>query len=150
MQIEVTGIGTVDYEEKELLNFREGLYGFEDLHRYLPVPMEESDRIFILQSIEEPLISFILMNPFMIMEDYEPQPTASDMKELGNPAMEDVSFYVICSLKADLKESTLNLKCPIAVNAINREAKQLILEDSPYQLRHRFGDYELLSGSKEG
>lgn len=150
MQIEVTGMGLVDYEEQELLYFQDGLYGFEDLHKYLPVPMEESDRIFVLQSIEEPLISFILMNPFMIMEDYDPQPTASDMKALGNPKIEDVSFYVICSLKSDFKESTLNLRCPIAVNAINREAKQLILEDSPYQLRHRFGDYELLKASKEG
>lgn len=150
MQIEVTGMGLVDYEEQELLYFQDGLYGFEDLHKYLPVPMEESDRIFVLQSIEEPLISFILMNPFMIMEDYDPQPTASDMKALGNPKIEDVSFYVICSLKSDFKESTLNLRCPIVVNAINREAKQLILEDSPYQLRHRFGDYELLKASKEG
>lgn len=150
MQIEVAGIGLIDYEENELLNFPDGLYGFEELHKYLPVPIEESDRIFVLQSIEEPLISFILVNPFMIMEDYEPKPTASDMKELGNPKMEDVSFYVICSLKSDIKESTLNLKCPIAVNALSREAKQLILEDSPYQLRHRFGDYEMESLLKEG
>lgn len=150
MQIEVTGVGPVDYEKEELLCFPEGLYGFEDLHQYLPVPMEESDRIFILQSVEEPLISFILMNPFMLLEDYDPKPTAEDMKCLGNPKLEDVSFYVICSLKSDLKESTLNLKCPIAVNALTREARQLILEDSPYQLRHRFGDYDVKSLSKEG
>lgn len=149
MQIEVADLGTVSYEEDELLYFKDGLYGFDELHKYLPVPLEESDRIFILQSIEEPLISFVLMNPFMLISDYEPNPSKEDMKDLGNPKMEDVSFYVICSLKADIKESTLNLKCPIAVNALTKNAKQLILEDGKYQLRHRFGDYDINSLSKE-
>ena len=35
MQIEVKGLGTVEYEEEELLVFEEGLYGFEHLHKYL-------------------------------------------------------------------------------------------------------------------
>ena len=67
MQIEVKGLGTVDYEEDELLVFEEGLYGFDHLHKYLPVPFEESDRIFILQSVEEPLISFVLMKLMMCL-----------------------------------------------------------------------------------
>lgn len=149
MQIEVAGLGLIDYEEDELLYFEEGLYGFDELHKYLPVPLEESDRIFILQNIEEPLISFVLMNPFMLISDYEPNPSKEDMIDLGNPKLEDISFYVICSLKADIKESTLNLKCPIAVNALTKNAKQLILEDGKYQLRHRFGDYDINSLSKE-
>lgn len=149
MQIEVADLGTVDYEEDELLYFKDGLYGFDDLHKYLPVPLEESDRIFVLQSIEEPMISFVLMNPFMFVSDYEPNPSKEDMEELDAPNIEDISFYVICSLKADIKESTLNLKCPIAVNALTKNAKQLILEDGKYQLRHRFGDYDINSLSKE-
>lgn len=142
MQIEVKGLGVVDYEEEELLVFDEGLYGFDDLHKYLPVPFDESDRIFILQSIEEPLISFVLMNPFMIAEDYNPIPIAADLKAIGNPKLDDVSFYVICSLKESLDKSTLNLKCPIIVNALNKKAKQIILDDSQYQLRHNLKDYE--------
>lgn len=149
MQIEVADLGTVDYEEDELLYFKDGLYGFDDLHKYLPVPLEESDRIFVLQSVEEPVISFVLMNPFMFVSDYEPNPSKEDMEELDAPNIEDISFYVICSLKADIQESTLNLKCPIAVNALTKNAKQLILEDGKYQLRHRFGDYDINGLSKE-
>ena len=120
MQIEVADLGTVNYEEDELLYF-----------------------------IEEPMISFVLINPFMFVSDYEPNPSKEDMEELVARNMEDISFYVICSLKADIKESTLNLKCPIAVNALTKNAKQLILEDGKYQLRHRFGDYDINSLSKE-
>lgn len=150
MQIEVSGLGVVDYQEEDLLYFKEGLYGFEELHKYLPVPLEESDRIFVLQSVEEPVISFILMNPFMILQDYNPLPSKADIAAIGNPGDEDISFYVICSLKADLSESTLNLKCPIAVNAINKEAKQLILQDSEYQLRHSFGECGISALTGEG
>lgn len=150
MQVEVSGLGVVEYDEEELLIFDEGLYGFDELHKYLPVPLEESDRIFVLQSIEEPLISFVLMNPFMLLEDYDPKPSDDDMADLGNPNIEDISFYVICSLKSEIKDSTLNLKCPIAVNAHNKKAKQLILEDDRYTLRHRFGDYEIQSIKREG
>ncbi len=142
MQIEVKGLGTVDYEEDELLVFEEGLYGFDHLHKYLPVPFEESDRIFILQSVEEPLISFVLMNPFMIIDDYNPFPFISDLNVIGNPDIDDVSFYVICSLKETLDKSTLNLKCPIIVNALNKKSGQIILDGSEYQLRHSLKDYE--------
>lgn len=142
MQIEINGLGLVDYEDDELLNFKEGLYGFDELHKYLPVPFEESDRIFILQSIEEPLISFVLMNPFMLVPDYAPAPQKSDIDFIGGPDIDDISFYVICSLKEKLEESTINLKCPIMVNALNKEAKQIILEDGKYQLKHNLKDYE--------
>ncbi len=142
MQIEVKGLGAVDYEEEELLVFDEGLYGFDDLHKYLPVPFDESDRIFILQSVEEPLISFVLMNPFMILDDYNPFPITADLNAIGNPDIDDVSFYVICSLKETLDKSTINLKCPIIVNALNKKSKQIILDDSKYQLRHNLKDYE--------
>ena len=150
MQVEISGLGNVTYDESELLYFKEGLYGFDDLHKYLPVPFEESDRIFILQSIEEPMISFVLMNPFMILDDYDPVLLDKDIEDLGNPSMDDISFYIICSLKSDIGESTLNLKCPIAVNATNKQAKQIILEDSKYQLRHRFKDYEIKNLLQEG
>ena len=61
---------------------------------------------------------------------------------IGNPDIDDVSFYVICSLKETLDKSTLNLKCPIIVNALNKKSGQIILDGSEYQLRHSLKDYE--------
>ena len=93
-----------------------------------------------LQSLEDESLSFILLNPFGIFPDYNPMLSESDLKELGADSEADISYYVISVIRDTPAESTVNLKAPLAVNALNRQAKQVILEQPEYTFRHTLGE----------
>ncbi|MCI9025550.1 MAG: flagellar assembly protein FliW [Dorea sp.] len=141
MNINAKYFGPVSYEEKELIHIINGLIGFESYNEYLPIPFQEGDDSLIsLQCLEDEDLSFILMNPFSICQDYSPELSDQELKELGAESADDISYYVISVIRESVAQSTVNLKAPLAVNAINRQAKQVILEQAEYTFRHALGD----------
>lgn len=141
MNINAKYFGPVSYEEKDLIHILNGLIGFESYTKYLPISFhEENDSLISLQSMEDESLSFIIMNPFGIFPDYAPVLSEQDLKELGADSTEDISYYVISVIRDSAAESTVNLKAPLVVNALNRKAKQIILEQPEYTFRHVLGD----------
>lgn len=139
MNINAKYFGEISYEENEIIHIINGLFGFEDYTRYLPLSFQEEDDFMLsLQNVDDETLSFILMNPFMIYPDYAPILSESDLKELGADSMDDLSFYVISVIREPIDTSTVNLKAPLVVNALNRKAKQVILEQPEYTFRHTF------------
>ncbi len=141
MEINAKYFGHVSYEENEKIHIINGLIGFESYTEYLPIPFhEDNDSLISLQSLEDETLSFILMNPFAIRSDYDPSPSENDLKELDVERAEDLSYYVICVIRDTVAESTVNLKAPLVVNARNRRARQVILDQAEYTFRHALGD----------
>ncbi len=141
MEINAKYFGHVSYEENEAIHIINGLIGFESYTEYLPIPFhEDNDSLISLQSLEDEALSFILMNPFGILSDYAPSLSASDLKELETESAEELSYYVICVIRDSVAESTVNLRAPLVVNARNRQARQVILEQTEYAFRHTLGD----------
>ncbi len=128
-------------EEEGTVCFEEGLFGFETCKKFLPVAVEkDSDAVLTLLSIDNEGLAFIIMNPFLLKEDYHPQVSEKELSSLGEADEQDYSWYVICTAHQPPEESTVNLRCPIVVNTRNRRAKQLILDNTEYTFRHRLGD----------
>lgn len=125
------------YNKEGVIVFQEGLFGFEDCTRFIPIAMEEdSDAIITLESLDDENISFIAMNPFMLVENYEPKLSEIDKEKLDFNNEDDLSFYVLAVVKKPTEESTVNLKCPIVVNAIKKKGVQVILDGDEYDFRH--------------
>lgn len=62
-----TDYGTVEYREEDLLIFRDGIFGFPKLTRYLLLRMnEDDDSILLMLSTEESKVVFVLINPFSL------------------------------------------------------------------------------------
>lgn len=125
------------FAREELIYFPEGLFGFEQYKNFLPLPVEEdSDALLCLQSTDDEDLSFVIMNPFYLMNGYEPVLSVRDYEKLGTDDITQISYYVICVVGKTPQDSTVNLKCPIAVNTVSRQAFQVILEAGGYQMRH--------------
>lgn len=125
------------------IEFEEGIFGFEQERKFLPVALEEgSDAIVYLQSAENEELSFIIMNPFLLKEDYNPVLAKEDYEKLGTSDEKDLSYYVLCVIGNSAKESTVNLKCPIVVNNVTRQARQVILNTNEYGFRHLLREFE--------
>lgn len=141
MHIETKHFGTMEYNVNKTVHFPDGLFGFESYKKYFPIPLDEdNDAIICLQSLDEKDVAFITMNPFLLSPDYHPEISDADRKALGNPKDEEISYYCICVLQDTLENSTINLKCPIAVNARTLMARQLILDQPEYNFRHYIKD----------
>lgn len=141
MNINAKYFGPVSYESKEAIHIINGLIGFESYTEYLPLSFhEEDDSLISLQCLDDEALSFILMNPFGIFPDYDPVLSSQELKELGAETIEDISYYVIAVIRDTVAESTVNLRAPLVVNALNRQAKQIILDQPEYTFRHTLGN----------
>ncbi len=130
-------------ENYDYIEFPDGLFGFEQSTKFIPLMVEEdSDAVLLLQNMENEELTFVVMNPFMLCEEYHPVLSAEDYAKLETTNDEELSFYVICVVKDDMEESTVNLKCPIVVNVITKKARQVILESKEYKFRHYLKEFK--------
>ncbi len=129
------------YDKQDLITFDEGIFGFEENKEYLPLQIDETDPNFIyLLSVDDENISFVLVNPFSVISQYNPILAKTDYKNLETENDDDLSFYCICVMSEDLGSSTVNLKCPIVVNVKTRKAVQVILQSDSYKFKHLLKD----------
>ena len=147
MKTETKYFGEIEYEPEELLHFSKGLFGFEEEHDFLLLPFSENGTLFSLQSVTTPLLSFVLMHPFTLDASYAPVLQPEELAELKVGKSEDLYYYVLCAVKKPVGDSTVNMKCPLAINPDTREALQVILEDSAWQMRHRLSAFEAQKGA---
>lgn len=138
MKINTPAFGEIEIDEKNVLDFTNGILGFEDLKKYIVLSNEDDDTVFYwLQSIEEPDISFVVTNPFLFISDYEFDIPESVVKQLELEKQEDLIVYSITVITENIKNATINLKGPVLVNSKNKKAKQIVLEGDEYPLKFK-------------
>ena len=129
--------GEVSYEQENVMTFPRGLYGFEDEKEYLMIPFKGGENVlFCLQSVRTPQLAFIMVDPFSFYPAYQPVFPEEDLRELGVEKSGDLFVYALCIVKEPVGESTVNLRCPIAINGDTCVGLQAVLEDDRYQMRH--------------
>lgn len=141
MKTETKYFGQVEYERDDLLTFPRGLFGFEDEQSFLLLPFEGDGTLLCLQSVATPQLAFILLDPFALDGGYAPALQPEELRELEAEKSEDLYYYTMCAVKSPVADSTVNLKCPVAVNGDTRKAAQVILEDNTYHMRHRLSEF---------
>ncbi|WP_330365068.1 flagellar assembly protein FliW [Oribacterium sp. NK2B42] len=143
LTLETKDYGTIEYEESDLIHFTDGLFGFNDLKDYIPLVLDENEdsTILLLQSIENTDIAFVIINPFTLDPDYNPVLSPEELSYLNVKSENDLSYYVICVLKNNHKENTVNMKAPIVINPDKRIGMQVILSQSEYGFRHKLSSF---------
>lgn len=133
--------GEIDYTKDELITFPKGLFGFEEEQSFLLLPFSNAGTLFSLQSVKTPDLAFTLMHPFSLRPDYAPMLQEEELKALNVEKSEDLYYYVMCTVKQPVPESTVNMKCPLAINPDTRRGMQVILDDA-WEMRHKLGEFE--------
>ncbi len=135
MEVKTKTLGTVQVEEKQIINFVNGLYGFEEYHRFAIIEAEYQP-FYWLQSLDESNLAFIIVDPFLIVNDYELDIDDDALSEIGIDSPEDVVLFAIITIPADGSAVTANLQGPIVINRKNNIALQVILSDSKWTTKH--------------
>lgn len=142
MKTETWYFGEIEYTKEELLTFPKGLFGFEDEKSFLLLPFSKEGVLLCLQSVQTPTLCFSLMHPFSLDAGYAPLLQAEELEALGVEKSEDLYYYVMCAVKEPVSDSSVNMKCPLAINPDTREGLQVILEDGDWEMRHKLSEFE--------
>ncbi|WP_430002345.1 flagellar assembly protein FliW [Metabacillus fastidiosus] len=128
--------GEISIEESEILKFEQGIPGFNDEKDFILIPLEQGSPFLILQSMQTVELGFVVVNPFQFTADYEFDLSESDKEILEIKSEKDVEVYTILTVKERFEETTANLQAPLIVNSKKNKAKQIILNDQKYPIKH--------------
>ncbi|MFD2214824.1 flagellar assembly protein FliW [Metabacillus endolithicus] len=129
--------GKIEVSEKDVIFFEHGIPGFLKEKHFFLLELEKDSPFLILQSKTTPELGFVLMSPFDFYKNYEFELLEQDKKHLTLNHEEDILVFTILTVKEPFEETTANLKAPLVINKSNNKAKQIILNDSNYETRHK-------------
>jgi flagellar assembly factor FliW len=117
--------GEMEYDEKHVLTFPQGLIGFEENRKFLIVHDEDSEPFRWLVSLDDEDLSFPLVE------------LSNDQTELFRKyfSQENVTLFAVVSIKPEIEDSTVNLKSPLVIESNNRTGHQVVLEDEKLNVR---------------
>lgn len=139
MLIDTRCFGKVDIADEKIVHFPEGLLGFEYLKDYTiiyDISNGERAKIAWLQSLKEPELALPVINPFDVMEDYNPTVDEELLKVLGDVTTENIVVLLVVTVPSDVTKTTANLKAPVIMNSDARLGAQIIVENKDYAIKY--------------
>ena len=135
MRIQTSRFGSVTLTDEDILEFPEGLLGFNQLRKFVLLD-DPDDEIFAwLQSCENAGIAFPVLEPELFQTTYEVQLSKSDLEAFGLKQQEGIRFFTIITIPEDPTQMTANLKAPVAIHLGQRRARQCVLQDNSLAIR---------------
>lgn len=129
MEVKTKANGIVNVEEKQLVTFPEGLLGFEKYTKFALIDSEYEPFIW-LQSTEESHLAFLMIDPFIICNDYEADIDDATLKSVGIESPEDIIIMTLVTIPKDGSGITANFLGPVVINKKNRKCIQVVLNDN--------------------
>ena len=136
MIVQTAYFGELEIDESQIIHFEHGIPGFEEEKQFILQSIEEDSGFQVLQSVQTPELTFIVVNPYAVVIGYSFDLDEATVHALRLQEEKDVAVLAIVTLKETLAKSTVNLKAPVIVNTKNNHAKQVILNDDVYAIRH--------------
>ena len=140
MIIDSIRFGQLEIPDDKVITMKRPILGFEHLSRFCLIEREEMAPFFWLHSIEDSTTAFIVLNPAILQKDYRIEVNPKEIAELEITNLEAVETYVVVTVPDDPRQMSANLQGPILVNTDNGYAKQLILVNSDYKVKHMIMD----------
>ena len=123
-------------EEKPgtMLSFPWGLPGLDD-DAFLLTSFEPDSPFCFLNSVKQPEVGLLLVNPFYIDKLYEFELSDEVIVQLEITSEEQVAVLCTVNTSRGINSATVNLLAPLVINSEKRLAKQVVLSDKRYSLR---------------
>lgn len=136
MVIQTGRFGSLTVTDQEAIVFPQGILGFPELTRFCLVDPGDDTLILWLQSLDQPELMFALLEPKIFRSDYTARLSAAELRELKLDNINHSAVFSILTIPADVTQMTANLKAPLVINLKERVARQVILQENEYSVRH--------------
>jgi len=118
-----------------VINFDEGLPGFESVRRFVIAASPALEPFTLVQSADGAEPSFLAIEPRLIDPSYASPLAESDMLRLGAEPKTPLLWLVLISMQPD-GGATVNLKAPLVINPTTMRGLQLLVPHSQYPIDH--------------
>ena len=146
---ETQNFGTVDYEGNSILEFPQGLPGFEERRRFVALTFPNTQPLVFLQSLEDRNLCFITLPVLTIDRQYRLEVSEEDLArlDLATERQPRIGEEVACLAVLTPRESgpTANLLAPVVINIRNMKAVQAIAANAGYSHHHALSPVEALA-----
>jgi flagellar assembly factor FliW len=130
-----TAFGTFAVDDRSVIEFTEGLPGFEQTRRFVLLSSPELAPLHLLHHVEGPAASFLAVDPRIVLPSYRTVLGANDRARLGAGADSALLWLALVTMDAGQGPS-VNLRAPIVVNPARMLGFQVMPHESLYPLRH--------------
>lgn len=136
MKCTTSRFGTFDIAEDAVLSFPSGLLGFPEERRYVMLDHDTEVPFKWLQSLDNPELAFVVIDPLLFHADYRVELPAEAVAEVEGGESDDLTLTVILTIpSSDPLRITANLRGPLLMNPRTKLCKQLVLSDD-FPTRH--------------
>lgn len=123
--------GRIPLDEADILYVDYEILGFPQERQFILLPHQADSPFLYLQSIENPQLAFICIDPLLRFPEYQ-LPTKEIPKELGDSS--DWAVLALCTIGQG-RFASINLKSPLVFNRHTRHGGQFVLS-LPYSLQY--------------
>jgi len=108
--------GEVNYKNSKRIKIPKGIFGFSKFKDYIIVEKKEDLPFLWLQSILDPDLAFLIVDPLIFFPDYLIIPEKSDLEELRVSDAKELKLYVIVTVPSnDFAHCYANLIAPLVL-----------------------------------
>lgn len=136
MELKTKQHGTFTYNEEDIITFKKGILGLEDLKKFIVIDIKENPVFKILQSLEDEAIGLVIISPFEVKNNYEIELKDDTIENLSIASPKEVILYNTVTLNSDIHKITVNLKAPMVINMDKKLGEQIIIDKEEYKIKH--------------
>jgi flagellar assembly factor FliW len=136
MKVDTVRFGTIEIDDSSIIRMPRGPLGFEEQRDYCLIQHRPDTSFRWLQSIDEPCLAFVVVDPVEFFPDYEIELSDADAERLHLQSADDALVLVIATVRDGGKEVTADLAGPIVINSKELIGMQVVLQDNRYTVRH--------------
>ncbi|MCL2854337.1 MAG: flagellar assembly protein FliW [Defluviitaleaceae bacterium] len=139
MTIPTQNFGEITINPADIINFDEGLPGFNTNTRFIILFQESDDGdqpnpVSFLQSVDSADLCFVLVDMVSFNPEYAPMVLPFAEKE-NFDITGATAIYNIATVYEDMAQTTVNLKGPVLVDFDRKKGKQIICAGDEFPLR---------------
>ena len=120
MKVRTKAYGEIEVEDKQLVQFPRGLFGFEELRDFVILDATQQP-FYWLQSVDRVEVAFVLIDPMFFRRDYSPGVDPAELEEIGIDSPEDMLVFSIVTIPPSAQRMTANLQGPLILNRRTHE-----------------------------
>jgi flagellar assembly factor FliW len=120
---------------KDAIYFPEGLLGFEEVRVLKHAAWDDFAPLEFLISTDGPSVTLPVIEPTLLLSEYDPRPTRDDLRVLKASGQEDLQ--TLCVVNTSNGQCYVNLRGPIFINWSNQLGRQRVLAESRFKVSHR-------------
>ena len=122
------------YRDEDVITFDEGLVGFPACKRFVVMENETLSPFRILQSVDQRQVGFLVIDPRIIIKNYNRSIPEDAWKTIGVSQVSDRLALAISIVGKVPEDSTANLQAPLLINYKEMKGRQLILTGARYSV----------------